>query len=172
MDKLVTRVVFFCRWRGQCVEGESSRVIRRVFVIESHVSQSAVSLMRFAVGEERWKKFDRNRVLILKGPRGLCFHMMFYSRTLFNLLVELVSVSLRTPTIWLFPLALIPSVLFNISETSRKSALITDIMALSFSYNAICMLKIDSFQTGCILLSGLFFYDIYWVFGTDVVSGL
>ncbi|KAG1832447.1 signal peptide peptidase-domain-containing protein [Suillus variegatus] len=115
------------------------------------VWKSAVSLMRFAVGEERWKKFDRNRVLILKGPR------------------ELVSVSLRTPTIWLFPLALIPSVLFNISETSRKSALITDIMALSFSYNAICMLKIDSFQTGCILLSGLFFYDIYWVFGTDVM---
>ncbi|KAG1869819.1 signal peptide peptidase-domain-containing protein [Suillus tomentosus] len=115
------------------------------------VWKSAVSLMRFAVGEERWKKFDRNRVLILKGPR------------------ELVSVSLRTPTIWLFPLALIPSVLFNISETSRKSALITDIMALSFSYNAICLLKIDSFQTGCILLSGLFFYDIYWVFGTDVM---
>ncbi|KAG2342885.1 hypothetical protein BDR05DRAFT_885392 [Suillus weaverae] len=115
------------------------------------VWKSAASLTRFAVGEERWKKFDRNRVLVLKGPR------------------ELVSVSLRTPTIALFPLALIPSVLFNTSATSRKSALITDILALSFSHNAICLLKIDSFKTGCILLSGLFFYDIYWVFGTDVM---
>ncbi|KAG2756159.1 peptidase A22B, signal peptide peptidase [Suillus brevipes Sb2] len=115
------------------------------------VWKSAASVTRFAVGEVRWKKFDRNRVLILKGPR------------------ELLSVTLRTPTIALFPLALIPSVLFNTSETSRKSALITDILGLSFSYNAICLLKIDSFKTGCILLSGLFFYDIYWVFGTDVM---
>ncbi|KAG2154396.1 signal peptide peptidase-domain-containing protein [Suillus bovinus] len=115
------------------------------------VWKSAASLTRFAVGQERWKKFDRNRVLILKGPR------------------ELVSVSLRTPTIALFPLALIPSVLFNTLEAGHKSALITDILALSFSYNTICLLKIDSFQTGCILLSGLFFYDIYWVFGTDVM---
>lgn len=113
------------------------------------VWKSAASFTRFAVGEERWKKFDRNRVLVLKGPR------------------ELLSVTLRTPTIALFPLALIPSVLFNTWGT--KSALITDILGLSFSYNAICLLKIDSFKTGCILLSGLFFYDVYWVFGTDVM---
>lgn len=33
-------------------------------------------------------------------------------------------------------------------------------------------MKIDSFKTGCILLSGLFLYDIWWVFGTGVVSVL
>lgn len=33
------------------------------------------------------------------------------------------------------------------------------------------MLKLDSFKTGSILLSGLFFYDIWWVFGTNVVCG-
>lgn len=115
------------------------------------VWKSAAALMRFVVGDERWKKFDRNRVLVLKGPR------------------ELLSVSLRTPTIALLPLALIPSVLFNRSEASRKSALIVDILALSFSHNAISLLKLDSFKTGCILLSGLFFYDVYWVFGTDVM---
>jgi len=31
------------------------------------------------------------------------------------------------------------------------------------------MLKVDSFSTGIILLSGLFLYDIWWVFGTKVV---
>jgi len=55
------------------------------------------------------------------------------------------------------------------SEVSHKSALLTDILALSFSHNALSLLKIDSFKTGCILLSGLFFYDIYWVFGTEVM---
>lgn len=139
-------------------------------MIELRVSQSAVSVTRFAVGEERWKKFDRNRVLVLKGPRGSYFLYDIYSRIWVDLRAELLSVTLRTPTIALFPLALIPSVLFNTSEASRKSALITDILGLSFSYNAICLLKIDSFKTGCILLCGLFFYDIYWVFGTDVVS--
>jgi minor histocompatibility antigen H13 len=170
MDKLVAHVVFLDRWRWQCVEGESPRHSIVAFVIELRVSQSAASVTRFAVGEVRWKKFDRNRVLILKGPRGSCFHTMLYSWIWVDQRVELLSVTLRTPTIALFPLALIPSVLFNTSETSRKSALITDILGLSFSYNAICLLKIDSFKTGCILLSGLFFYDIYWVFGTDVVS--
>lgn len=27
----------------------------------------------------------------------------------------------------------------------------------------------ESLQVGCILLGGLFFYDIFWVFGTDVM---
>lgn len=43
-------------------------------------------------------------------------------------------------------------------------------LALSFSYNALSFLTIDSFKTGSILLSGLFLYDIWWVFGTEVVS--
>ncbi|CAG8473059.1 10630_t:CDS:2 [Acaulospora colombiana] len=34
---------------------------------------------------------------------------------------------------------------------------------------AIQMLSLDSFKTGMILLSGLFFYDIFWVFGTEVM---
>ena len=31
------------------------------------------------------------------------------------------------------------------------------------------MIKLGSFSNGAILLSGLFFYDIFWVFGTDVM---
>ncbi|CAJ0763548.1 1884_t:CDS:2, partial [Entrophospora sp. SA101] len=38
-----------------------------------------------------------------------------------------------------------------------------------FAFNAIQMLSLDSFKTGMILLSGLFFYDIFWVFGTEVM---
>nr|CAG8511253.1 10826_t:CDS:2 [Entrophospora candida] len=41
--------------------------------------------------------------------------------------------------------------------------------AEAFAFNAIQMLSLDSFKTGMILLSGLFFYDIFWVFGTEVM---
>lgn len=85
---------------------------------------------------------------------------------------EVVSLSFRTPTLALLPLGMLPSVLYSISTGSRKSALLTDILALSFSHNALSILKLDSFRTGCILLSGLFVYDIYWVFGTEVVRGI
>ncbi|PPQ67307.1 hypothetical protein CVT25_005891 [Psilocybe cyanescens] len=51
----------------------------------------------------------------------------------------------------------------------RRSVLLTDILGVSFSYNALTLLRIDSFKTGCILLSGLFVYDVWWVFGTDVM---
>jgi len=31
-------------------------------------------------------------------------------------------------------------------------------------------IKLDTFRSGCILLAGLFIYDVWWVFGTKVVS--
>ncbi|KAF9244888.1 signal peptide peptidase-domain-containing protein [Melanogaster broomeanus] len=110
-----------------------------------------VSIARFVVGKDRWRQFDRNRLLILKGP------------------LEIISLSFRTPTLLLLPVGMLPSILYSYSAASRKSAFLTDLLALSFSHNALSILKLDSFQTGCILLSGLFFYDIYWVFGTEVM---
>lgn len=84
--------------------------------------------------------------------------------------VDLLTVSLRTPSLFLIPLGAIPSVLYTFGNTAtRRSALLTDLLALSFSHNALSLLKLDSFKTGCVLLSGLFFYDIWWVFGTEVV---
>ena len=50
-----------------------------------------------------------------------------------------------------------------------KHWLANNIFGLAFSMNAIKLLQIGSFQTGVILLSGLFFYDVFWVFGTEVM---
>ncbi|KAL5631959.1 hypothetical protein ACGC1H_000100 [Rhizoctonia solani] len=73
----------------------------------------------------------------------------------------------RLPTAALFPVAVIPSLSFFLSDP--KSSLMTDILALSFSHTAMGTMKTDSLQTGCILLCGLFLYDIWWVFGTKVM---
>jgi len=42
-------------------------------------------------------------------------------------------------------------------------------LGLSFSIQGIALLSLGSYKIGCILLSGLFFYDIFWVFATDVM---
>ena len=126
--------------------------------------------MKFAIGNDRWSKFDKTKLLILKGPRGASPNPQGVGRFVESLISELIALSLRTPSILLFPIGVVPSMLYTLSTTSRKSALLTDILAMSFSYNALSLLKIDSFKTGCILLGGLFLYDIWWVFGTSVVG--
>ncbi|KAI9068274.1 hypothetical protein FKP32DRAFT_1562055 [Trametes sanguinea] len=116
------------------------------------VGKSLIALSRWTLGPSRWHKFDKVQFLILKGRR------------------ELISLSLRTPSFFLIPLGAIPSILYTFGDSAtRRSAILTDLLALSFSHNALSLLKLDSFKTGCVLLTGLFLYDIWWVFGTEVM---
>jgi len=50
-----------------------------------------------------------------------------------------------------------------------KNWIISNLFGEAFALGAIQLLHLDSFKTGIILLSGLFFYDIFWVFGTEVM---
>jgi len=61
------------------------------------------------------------------------------------------------------------SLLLTAYYVVTKNWVASNIFGLAFAFNAIQMLSIDSFKTGMILLSGLFFYDIFWVFGTEVM---
>uniref|UniRef100_A0A1D1ZBA4 Minor histocompatibility antigen H13 n=1 Tax=Anthurium amnicola TaxID=1678845 RepID=A0A1D1ZBA4_9ARAE len=61
------------------------------------------------------------------------------------------------------------SLLLTAYYVATKNWIASNIFGLAFAFNAIQMLSIDSFKTGMILLSGLFFYDIFWVFGTEVM---
>ncbi|GBC07648.1 hypothetical protein RclHR1_00760018 [Rhizophagus clarus] len=61
------------------------------------------------------------------------------------------------------------SLLLTAYYVVTKNWIASNIFGLAFAFNAIQMLSIDSFKTGMILLSGLFFYDIFWVFGTEVM---
>lgn len=45
----------------------------------------------------------------------------------------------------------------------------SNIMAISFSISAIKAVKISNFKVIILLLWVLFFYDIFWVFGSDVM---
>jgi minor histocompatibility antigen H13 len=50
-----------------------------------------------------------------------------------------------------------------------KHWIANNILGLCFSIEGIALLSLGSYKVGCILLGGLFFYDIFWVFGTDVM---
>ncbi|KAJ6593886.1 peptidase A22B, signal peptide peptidase, partial [Mycena capillaripes] len=116
------------------------------------VWKSLIALARWALGDARWKKFDEVALVVRKGAN--------------TKRAPLVAFAVRTPSLALLPLAVVPSALYTFYA---RSALLTDVLALAFAQNALALLKIDSFQTGCILLAGLFFYDVWWVFGTEVM---
>ncbi len=80
-----------------------------------------------------------------------------------------IALSGRTPSVVLLLFALLPSGLYVFWNGGKRSVFLADILAISFAHNAISMVKIDSFRTGTILLAGLFVYDVWWVFGTEVV---
>ena len=50
-----------------------------------------------------------------------------------------------------------------------KHWIANNIFGLAFSVSGISMLSVNSFSIGAILLAGLFIYDIFWVFGTEVM---
>lgn len=44
-----------------------------------------------------------------------------------------------------------------------------NLFGIAFAINAVELMHLNNIVTGCILLGGLFVYDIFWVFGTNVM---
>nr|CAD7198831.1 unnamed protein product [Timema douglasi] len=51
----------------------------------------------------------------------------------------------------------------------KKHWIANNLFGLAFAINGVELLNLNNVVTGCILLIGLFFYDVFWVFGTDVM---
>ncbi|KAI0978675.1 hypothetical protein GJ496_008081 [Pomphorhynchus laevis] len=58
---------------------------------------------------------------------------------------------------------------FAVWNYLNKHWLANNLIAIAISINAIEILQLNKFSNGVILLSGLFLYDIFWVFGTNVM---
>lgn len=88
----------------------------------------------------------------------------------------LFTLTLRTPTLFLtLPFSFIPSLIYlshsSSHATSQTPPIIFNILTLSLAHTALTTLKLDRFMTGMVLLSGLFLYDVFWVFGSERVVG-
>ncbi|KAJ7594136.1 signal peptide peptidase-domain-containing protein [Mycena floridula] len=113
--------------------------------------RSTVALTRFICGP-RWEEFDLwTFSLARKSGKS-------------ETAEPTESITCRTPSLIILPLSIIPSVLFQAARGRWWSFIVGDLLALAFCHNAISLVKLDSFGTGFVLLGGLFFYDIIWVF--------
>jgi minor histocompatibility antigen H13 len=70
---------------------------------------------------------------------------------------------------WPRIIAFLLAAAFTLHYSLTKNWISSNLLGLSFAFTAIKVLHLDSFKTGMILLAGLFLYDIFWVFGTDVM---
>jgi Uncharacterized protein conserved in archaea len=61
------------------------------------------------------------------------------------------------------------SVIPTVAYFATKHWLLNNLFGVAFSICGIESLVLPNFQVGFILLWGLFFYDIFWVYGTDVM---
>lgn len=52
---------------------------------------------------------------------------------------------------------------------NTRHFVLNNIFGISFSIKGIESLSLGSYKVGAILLSGLFIYDVFWVFGTEVM---
>ncbi|XP_046970195.1 minor histocompatibility antigen H13 [Vanessa cardui] len=51
----------------------------------------------------------------------------------------------------------------------KKHWIANNLFGIAFAINGVELLHLNNVVTGCILLCGLFLYDIFWVFGTNVM---
>ncbi|KAF7458523.1 putative signal peptide peptidase [Cryptosporidium felis] len=65
--------------------------------------------------------------------------------------------------------ALLISLSLAIVWVITDSWIIHNLFGISFCIQAISLISLGNFKIGAILLSGLFVYDVFWVFGTDVM---
>lgn len=61
------------------------------------------------------------------------------------------------------------SVLVAVAYLYNKHWLANNIIGLCFAIQGVELLSLPNYKTGAMLLGGLFFYDVFWVFGTDVM---
>jgi minor histocompatibility antigen H13 len=78
---------------------------------------------------------------------------------------EILKLSFSKIHIALAVLAIAVTVTYSLT----KNWILSNLIGLAFSITTIPLLKLDSFKTGILLLSALFFYDIFWVFFTPVM---
>lgn len=52
-----------------------------------------------------------------------------------------------------------------------KHWVLANVIAVCFAMQGLSLILLDTFQTGLILLGGLFLYDIFWVFGSSKFAG-
>lgn len=65
--------------------------------------------------------------------------------------------------------AFIGSAAFSVVYVQKKHWIMNNVLGICFCLKGIEQFSLGTYKIGAILLIGLFFYDIFWVFGTEVM---
>eukprot|EP01068_Selenidium_serpulae_P008740 Selendium_serpulae@DN5062_c0_g1_i1.p1 len=65
--------------------------------------------------------------------------------------------------------ALVVATCLSVGWLVTKNWILHNVLAIAFSIEGIAFISVGSFRIATILLCLLFFYDVFWVFGTDVM---
>ncbi|KAK6308032.1 hypothetical protein J4Q44_G00213030 [Coregonus suidteri] len=66
-------------------------------------------------------------------------------------------------------ICLVISTVVGVWYVLKKHWIANNLFGLAFALNGVELLHLNNVSTGCILLGGLFVYDVFWVFGTNVM---
>lgn len=66
-------------------------------------------------------------------------------------------------------LSFVVSSIIGVWYFMKKHWVANNLFGIAFACSGIELLSLNKIANGCILLIGLFFYDVFWVFGTDVM---
>ncbi|GAA6053012.1 hypothetical protein JCM3770_002382 [Rhodotorula araucariae] len=113
------------------------------------LARTAAKALRAGMGETRYRKLAKWKLVLTKNAE------------------EYSKLSFTSIQLYAVPLA----VALSLGQMYTRNWILSNLVALSFSYNAISLLYLDSFATGSVLLAGLFLYDVWWVFGSKAVFG-
>ena len=94
---------------------------------------------------------------ILKYEFNLKSFLFFYNKE--------VKIDINMLNMSSFSIAVLPTFLYLLT----KHWILNNLFGIMFSIAGIDSLVLPNFKVGFILLWGLFFYDIFWVYGTDVM---
>eukprot|EP01100_Stratorugosa_tubuloviscum_P000066 TRINITY_DN1015_c0_g1_i1.p1 TRINITY_DN1015_c0_g1~~TRINITY_DN1015_c0_g1_i1.p1 ORF type:complete len:276 (+),score=99.44 TRINITY_DN1015_c0_g1_i1:106-933(+) len=75
----------------------------------------------------------------------------------------------ESPSLFLKIIYWILAAIISITYCYTENWIANNVLAICFCLVALSSVSISSFKTASLLLIGLFFYDIFWVFGTSVM---
>ncbi|KAG8131525.1 putative Minor histocompatibility antigen H13 protein, partial [Naja naja] len=99
-------------------------------------------------------------------PASVSPHPHVRENGIFCLVAEIVNYEFDTKDL----VCLAVSSVVGVWYLLRKHWIANNLFGLAFSLNGVELLHLNNVSTGCILLGGLFIYDVFWVFGTNVMD--
>ncbi|MBW0502640.1 hypothetical protein O181_042355 [Austropuccinia psidii MF-1] len=108
------------------------------------------TITKSLLGQEAWSKQTKYKFRLTRNTADVLFSFRF--------------------TDWHIAFLIISCFLSGL-EWYTKQWMLSNLFGLSFAFNAITLMKLDSFKTGTVLLGGLFIYDVWWVFGSSHAFG-